>query len=541
MNASPVTLQLISSHEPEAVEPPFPSSGKPRFVNMGLYQGKLVAIDAAAMLKQIVDHTCGWPICISGELFELTSPGMLEAIKGEKRLFAWLHDHFDVEWKSSNGISKSEFYEFLCRKVTQYSGRSNYPHYPPIDGFYYHHNSLESSNGEKLEGFINFFSTGSQVDRELIKAFCMTLFWGGPAGMRPGFIITTNDHGPNQGRGYGKTTLVDAISKLADGKLAIENNESMDDFRKRMINNNKTFRLIVLDNLKSMRFSSAGLESLITSDEISAKRLYSGNGTVPNYYTVAITVNGVHLSKDMAQRCIKIELAEPQHHQNWYQELNDYISEHRWGIISDILDLLQSEGQVMDQSGTSRWATWERAVLSKVECPESVREAIKSRCQDSDDDLEAAQIFLQQLNDCALELKLSSCKGVIKISHEIMHEQLKLFLGLNIGRNAVAKRISDMGLVYLHKVKQTGRQVVWVFNPKGKSITNEMIVNATSVQKPSMDDDFEEVPEINLPVILGAEVSAAIEEISEVEGVDLAVTETENLPETEDAESDQSP
>ena len=68
-----------------------------------------------------------------------------------------------------------------------------------------------------------------------------------------------------------------------------------------------------------------------------------------------------------------------------------------------------------------------------------------------------------------------------------------------------------------------------------------MIVNATSVQKPSMDDDFEEVPEINVPVILGAEVSAAIEEISEVEGVDLAVTETENLPETVDAESDQSP
>ena len=183
----------------------------------------------------------------------------------------------------------------------------------------------------------------------------------------------------------------------------------------------------------------------------------------------------------------------------------------------------------MDQSGTSRWATWERAVLSKVECPESVREAIKSRCQDSDDDLEAAQIFLQQLNDCAVELRLSSCKGVFKIHHEIMHVQLKLFLGQNMGRNAVAKRISDMGLVYLHKVKQTGRQVVWVFNPKGKPITNEMIVNATSV------------PEITVPVILGAEESAAIEEISEVEGVDLAVTETENLPETVDAESDQSP
>ena len=50
---------------------------------------------------------------------------------------------------------------------------------------------------------------------------------------------------------------------------------------------------------------------MITTDIISGKRLYMGEGRRPNTITHVITLNGASLSKDLAQRCIPIKLARP--------------------------------------------------------------------------------------------------------------------------------------------------------------------------------------------------------------------------------------
>ena len=65
-------------------------------------------------------------------------------------------------------------------------------------------------------------------------------------------------------------------------------------------------RVVLLDNVKSHRFSWAELEAFITSPVISGHEMYRGEGQRPNTTTVAITVNGASLSKDLAQRAIVV-------------------------------------------------------------------------------------------------------------------------------------------------------------------------------------------------------------------------------------------
>ncbi len=70
-------------------------------------------------------------------------------------------------------------------------------------------------------------------------------------------------------------------------------------------------RVVLLDNVKTLKFSWADLEALITSDIISGRRLYAGEGRRPNSLLWCITLNRAGLSKDLAQRVVIIRLRRP--------------------------------------------------------------------------------------------------------------------------------------------------------------------------------------------------------------------------------------
>jgi hypothetical protein len=483
-------LSVISTHQPEPVDASIHTSEKPRFVNFYIEGKQRIPIPPETMLAELVKHTGGWPKCIGGRLAVRSSKSTIEYYGNRDEVLAWLFSHFDVEWTPGKGITKPEFFAYLLQNTEQYGEISEFPHHPPIEGIYYNHKPVESSNGLKLNGLLDFFRPATDLDRELIKAFCMTLFWGGPPGQRPAFVITTNDHGTGKGIGFGKTTLVNTLSKLVGGKMVKDHNDNMENFKKRIINNHAPFRLIVLDNLKSLRFSSSDFESLITGDEISSRVLFSVNKSIDNLFTVAITVNGVHLSKDMAQRSVLIELAQPEHTHNWHAQLNEYIEANRWEIIGDILGLLRSEGEAMQPGEATRWGAWEKGVLSKVTAPNEVRALVKTRMASADDDVENAGQFLAQLNEEAILSRYKECPlGVFHIPHPVMSEQLSLFLGRSIGRNSVRKQVDLMGLDCIHQVATSGHARIWLVRKNGEPITPQLILTATQTFKPVDDGD----------------------------------------------------
>jgi hypothetical protein len=141
---------------------------------------------------------------------------------------------------------------------------------------------------------------------------------------------------------------------------------------------------VTLDNVKTLRFSWDDLEAIISSDVLSGRQLYQGEGQRPNTLTWVITLNNASLSKDMAQRVVPIRLERPPHAPAWREETAAFIDEHRWEIIGDILAELKRTVEPL--ASYSRWAAWERDVLSRVGEPSECQKVIKERQGEVDDD-----------------------------------------------------------------------------------------------------------------------------------------------------------
>ncbi len=164
-------------------------------------------------------------------------------------------------------------------------------------------------------------------------------------------------------------------------------------------------RLLLLDNLKSLKFSSAALEGMLTSETISGRQLYKGEGRRPNTLVVVLTVNGAVLSKDMAQRCVIVELARPRYSAGWEDQAFTLVRERRWEIIGDCLARLREEPRPLQRIG--RWGRWEREVLARTGDPAACQEVLRQRRDRVDGDAQEVDVvrahFLERLRDAKID------------------------------------------------------------------------------------------------------------------------------------------
>jgi hypothetical protein len=461
------------------------------FKHVGKNKKELVPADT--ILNQILDRSGGWPKSVSGLLMVQETTGKLKTLKDSNALFAWLHELFNVEWAQMSGISKAEFYQFALEMCEKYDYWSDLPHYPPVHGVLYANSTFPNSGGETLEQFLNFFSPATDTDASLIKALALTLFWGGPPGQRPAFLITTDDKGPSGGVGFGKSTLAEKMAGLCGGSITVYPSESTETVNKRILSpadGKSKHRALLLDNIKTLKLSDAGMEALITSTEISGHRMYGGHATVPNYFTVLMTVNGASLSRDLASRCVTIILAEAPKDQNWLSNLNAFVEGNRHLIIGDIGLLLESQGHPLPNSGSTRWATWEAGVLSKADHPEECRKLIIARQKIINDDVSGAKEFVELMQ---IELPRSGPFYETNQNHKVasatinqMAELLQKFTGNKVGLNKVSKLIKMMGLQCLHRVEKKGHKSYYLFRKDGKRISAKDIKEWHESQAPTL-------------------------------------------------------
>lgn len=496
-------LEFIQSVEPDGQHTiPDHQSGKLRLTNASRDAGSrsITPLDPREILNEITKHTQGWPVSVAGELIVLTSQRTLQSKKTETQYFAWLYEHFEVEWQSSPAISKAEFFEFCRSNSDQYTDATGFPHYPCVDGVLYQYPSIDEETGGFLDSFINFFSPATESDRELIKAFILTLFWGGPPGSRPAFLITSAGMSIDQGRGFGKTTLLELCGELCGGLLRISQVENVESIRKRIINQadgKPRPRVIAIDNVKTRRFSWADLESMITARQISGQALYRGNGTVDNLHTFALTVNGPSLSKDLAQRVIVLELAKPEFSASWYTDVLDYIEQYRWQIIGDIGECLSAEVHPLPSEGVTRFGTWESEVLCKVNNASEVRELIKQRQKEHDDDdaskAEFGQFLFEQLSNTFHNSVVTEVvPGLFRIPHNRMHTLYTEYSAEKVvGKNAFKKRVEQLGLLSLRCISDPGKARYWLFRMDQQPLTDSQVQQAASGGIPMLEVEDE--------------------------------------------------
>jgi hypothetical protein len=191
-----------------------------------------------------------------------------------------------------------------------------------------------------------------------------------------------------EGRGSGKSTVVDVLSSLVGGAVSI-GSESLHDSNQittRLLSGDGRTKMVCnLDNLKTHRFSSSTVEGLVTARDISGRQLFAGNGTRPNYVTWCTTVNGASFSEDFAQRNVPIKLKKPKYAGNWEAAVEKFIAEHRDAIEADVRYLIEVAEPKPIIEYTRRGA-WEREILAKFKNPNKTIAELAKRGRDIDAD-----------------------------------------------------------------------------------------------------------------------------------------------------------
>lgn len=337
----------------------------------------IIPIPMTVICESITKATSGWPKRVASSLF-VHSPGSPEVDWLEKTsaLFGWIgHATHQppIFHRDPACHSREEVFAALTRTAEAFDAVESLPHEPPVPGHYYTYPTPPAGNGDALAGLIDRFNPETPIDRDLIIAMFATVLWGGGGGCRPAFVITSD-----RGRGSGKSTLASILSQFAGGSLEISANEDAKAMKERLLSpEGLRKRVAILDNVKTLRFSWAELEALITSSIISGRRMYAGEGSRPNNLTWIITLNGIALSTDMAQRVVVIKINRPTHSGSWEDETRDYLQKYRHEIIADLIEVLRSP--TMELAQYSRWGKWERDVLSRLPDPNEAQKVIAER------------------------------------------------------------------------------------------------------------------------------------------------------------------
>jgi len=336
-----------------------------------------IPVPINTITEAIFAATSGWPKRVGSSLF-IHSPDSREVdwLERPSMFYGWLGSILrqpPTFHRSPGCHSKEEVFGELCRTAEAFQSVESMPHEPPVKGHYYTHEAITPGDGSTLNTLISRFNPESDIDRDLIVAMFATVLWGGSWGARPMFLISCD-----RGRGAGKSALAHAVCRFAGGHMEFFANEDARCMRERLLSSGgMRCRVALLDNIKTHRFSWAELEGLVTSSTISGRRMYQGEGTRPNNLIWIITLNGISLSKDIAQRTVVIKLRPADYSSTWQQETNSYIESNRMAIAADLVALLRSTPQ--DLRRHSRFGEWDSGVLAKLPDPNEAMAVISDR------------------------------------------------------------------------------------------------------------------------------------------------------------------
>jgi hypothetical protein len=403
-------------------------------------KGPLAPVPMAQILKRMRQATGDWPRRVGSVLFACEGEGV-SWLESTAALFGFLGSKAGIiPWYRGTGCHpKEEVYQEVRRIAPAYFGVEVLPHEPHIEGLYYAHARVALGDGQTLERLIDRFKPATLIDRDLIKAAFVTLFWGGGGGTRPAFVITADS-----GRGAGKSKLAAMLGYLGGGVVELAADEDIEVIKQRLLSaEGVTKRVALIDNVKSRGWSSANLESLITTPVISGKRLYVGEATRLNVLTWVITLNGVSLGTDLAQRSAVIKLDKPERSGTWEEETYRFIDENRQKLIGDILGFLKGERATLERY--SRWASWERGVLARLPEPADAQAVIAERQGQADVELEESDLIEDFFARKLALLGYNPDTEAVRIPSEVAARWYNLATNENLRVTAASRTLRQMG------------------------------------------------------------------------------------------------
>jgi hypothetical protein len=262
-----------------------------------------------------------------------------------------------VKWKPFT-ISLKNY----VRKVTQVT---KYPTWPKRSDKVELIPGIEAQPTGALDLFLEYFCPETEKDRLLLKALFVTPAWSEGQGHRPLFIIA----GPSDADSnvsIGKTTLVDMLIRLYESGSSIHPEVSTDRLTTNLMNLAEK-QIIMIDNVRTERWSSTALERLITSPEISGHKMYVGQSSFPNNFTFVVTINDPQMTEDLASRSVVIRIKPPKVLGGWRENIQTFIETMRLDVLRDIGSIIMAERVAdADENSNFRFPIWKTHILNKI-------------------------------------------------------------------------------------------------------------------------------------------------------------------------------
>jgi hypothetical protein len=238
------------------------------------------------------------------------------------------------------------------------------------------------------------------------------------------------------------------------------------------------------------------LESLITSPTISGKQMYVGESQRPNLLTWFVTLNGVSMATDMAQRSIIIKVVRGPNDGPWWEETRSYIDQFRNEIVGDIIAALRSDPFPL--ANFSRWATWEQHVLTRLSEPSDAQRLILERQSEVNCELNEAELIEEYFAKQLWNAGYDPGNAQVRIPVSVAAEWFNSATGTKEKTVAISMRIKQMiGEGQLKRIasdpsRTHGRCVIWTgfkADVIGQSIANNLLERLAQVRR----DDREEM------------------------------------------------
>lgn len=375
-----------------------------RLANFRQGDNERYGVPLADLVRTIATQTGGWPKRHGPSLFVPGSDGMPRWLLTPVQFMAWLKaeaqrerrgsaDGQAVRWAASGDtiVTVEQLFAHLSATAEAFDDVQQFPHVPPRPRTWYHHPQLPAGGTGAFDRLLGQFRSATAEDAALVRAFFLTLAWGGPLGGRPLFAIETLALPGEPGQGSGKTTLAMLAGRLFGGFLSFKLGDKVDDakIQTRLLSaEGRASRLVVFDNARGARLSSDLFASFVTIDVISGTQHYVGEGRRPNVITWCLTGNEVNLSKDFAQRVVPVHILPAVYAPGWRPAVERFIDEFRWHILADIAAILSAAPLGVVPAGRhSRFPDWDAEVLGRATAdPAGVLAAAAGRRSDLDDD-----------------------------------------------------------------------------------------------------------------------------------------------------------
>jgi hypothetical protein len=155
-----------------------------------------------------------------------------------------------------------------------------------------------------------------------------------------------------------------------------------------------------------------------------------------------MTMNGMALSRDLAQRTVVIVLNKPHRDGTWEDRIGAFVRDHREKVVADVAAFFQRSPGMLDQF--TRWASWEREILARLKNPRAVQQLIRDRTKNADEDHHTSEAISECFAFHLQQLGYNPTEQKIHIPSKVAAEWLTEATGREYSQRSALAQIKNL-------------------------------------------------------------------------------------------------